>query len=203
MATTGRHYVDVLQSLLDADDHINKGEKDDESLADLKDVTISTKLKGKIYDSSLTIVLLSPYMKEFGCAEDDQWIPWEISWSLRELTRYGRVSGTNAMLAVALPDFNGQYTYAVVDNSCAVCTCTTWRTDTFFGIIARNMFNRKKPSFSGCTAHWPYNPPQIGANHSYIYPVKWEHLVQSIGAYIDIACAIRDDIDSFELSKVP
>ena len=116
--TTVRHYVDVVQTLLDADDHVNKGENDDESLADFKNSTIATKLKGKIYDSTVTVVLLSPHMKEPYSLEEDQWIPWEISWSLRELTRGDRTSGTNAILAVALPDANGSYDYAVVDGTC-------------------------------------------------------------------------------------
>jgi hypothetical protein len=201
--TTARHYVDALQALLDYTDHINKGEKDEESLAAFKDGTIASKLRGKIYDSSLTIVLLSPNMKDPSCAEDDQWIPWEIAMSLRELTRDGRVSGTNAMMAIALPDIFGQYTYAVVENSCASCHCTTWQTNSFFRIIQRNMFNRKKPNFSGCTAHYPYNPPQIGTNHSYIYPVKWGDFVQNIGLHIGIACSIHEEIDNFELSKTP
>jgi hypothetical protein len=201
--TTARHYVDVLQSLLDADDHVNKGESDNESLADFKDATIGTKLKGKIYDSSVTIVLLSPNMKEIYTAEDGQWIPWEISWSLRELTRDGRTSGTNAMLAVALPDSAGSYTHAVVDNTCTSCHCTTWQTQSFLKIIRDNMFNRKNPNFSGCSAHWPANRPQLGNNHSFIYPVKWGDFVQNIGLHIDIACLIKEDIDSYNLVKLP
>jgi hypothetical protein len=153
--TTVRHYVDVLQYLLDADDHINKGEKDEESLADFKDGTIETHLKWKIFDSTLTIVMLSPNMKEPFTEEDDQWIPWEIAMSLRQLTSQGRSSGTNAMMAVALPDMWGSYNYAVVDTTCRACNCRTWQTDPFFGIISR------------------------------------------------IAYAIRDDIESYELSKVP
>ena len=201
--TTARHYVDVLQSLLDSDDHVNKGENDNESLADFKDATVGTKLKGKIYDSSVTVVLLSPNMKEIYAAEDEQWIPWEISWSLRELTRDGRTSGTNAVLAVALPDAAGSYNYAVVDNSCPSCHCRTWQTNSFFKIIRENMFNRKNPNFSGCSVHWPSNPPQLGNNHSFIYPVKWGDFLQNIGLHIDVAIAIKDDIDSYNLVKVP
>ena len=201
--TMARDYVDILQSLLDADDHVNKGENDNESLAEFKDSTIGTKLKGKIYDSSVTIVLLSRNMKEIHTSEDDQWIPWEISWSLRELTRKGRTSGTNAMLAVALPDTAGSYNYAVVDDTCPSCHCRTWQTPSVFKIIRDNMFNRKNPNFSGCSAHWPANLPQLGDNHSFICPLKWSDFVQNIGFHINIAFAIRDDIDSYNLVKLP
>ena len=201
--TTARHYVDVLQSLLDADDHVNKGESDNESLAEFKDATISTKLKGKIYDSSVTIVLLSPNMKETYTAEDDQWIPWEISWSLRELTRAGRTSGTNAMLAIALPDAAGSYNYAVVDDTCPSCHCSTWLTNSFFKIVRDNMFNRKQPNFSECSAHWPTNRPQLGNSQSFIYPIKWGEFVQNIGLHIDISLGIKDEIDSYNLVKIP
>lgn len=200
--TTARHYVDALQAMLDADDHINKGENDNESLAEFKDGTIGTKLKDKIYDSSVTIVMLSPNMKGAYYAEDDQWIPWEISWSLRELTRDGRTSGTNAMLAVVLPDAAGNYDYAVVDDTCPTCHCRSWQTDNFFRIIRDNMFNRKNPNYSGCAAHWN-DRPVLGNNHSFIYPVKWDDFVQDIECHVNVACAIRDDIESYSLVKLP
>jgi hypothetical protein len=107
------------------------------------------------------------------------------------------------MIAVALPDAAGSYNYAVVDNTCPSCHCRTWQTDTFFKIIRDNMFNRKQPTYSGCSAHYPANPPQLGNNHSFIYPVKWGDFVQDIGLHINIACGIKDDLDSYNLVNLP
>ena len=56
--TTARHYVDKLTDILEDDDHIYKGEDDDESMESLADSTIGSKLGDKIFDSSVTIVLI-------------------------------------------------------------------------------------------------------------------------------------------------
>ena len=110
-STWPRHYVDYLKDNILSDDHIYKGEESDEDLSSYSEVYIWNHLKDKIYDSTITIVLISPNMKEPRRWEKSQWIPWEISYSLRETKRKDMTSHNNAILAVILPDKRGSYDY--------------------------------------------------------------------------------------------
>lgn len=66
------HYVTEFQNKLSAEDDINKGEEDDEDLSGFSDDAIWVKLKNRIYDSSVTVVFISPNMRESGKADRDQ-----------------------------------------------------------------------------------------------------------------------------------
>jgi len=180
--STVRDYVNLLEEKIDSSNHIYKGESDNEDLSDYSEDTIWEKLKDRIYDSSITIVMISKGMKEPYRSERSQWIPWEIAYSLRETTRNDRTSHTNAILAVVLPDTFGSYSYYITDNQCCSTKCRSLNTSFLFKILSSNMFNKKNidEEKSNCT---------IGSNvyrgfPSYIYSVKWDDFISNIDTYL-------------------
>jgi len=193
--TTARDYVDALQIPLQQYGHIYKGENDNESLGSLADATIGSKLGDKIFDSSVTLVLVSKGMKG-SSPERDQWMPWEISYSLKEQSRAGGRSRTNAVIAIILPDEFGSYSYYITEN--AACNSITLNTNFLFQILKDNMFNRKDKHILAreCNGNLIYN-----GDHSYIQSVKWNDFISRPQAYIDKGIDLRDNISMFDVVK--
>lgn len=57
-------YVDYIKNKILSGDDVYKGEKSDEDISSWSETAIWEHLKSKIYDSTITIVLISPNMKE-------------------------------------------------------------------------------------------------------------------------------------------
>ena len=104
-------YVNYIKNDVLSDADIYKGENQDEDISFWPEYKIENHLKDKMFDSTVTIVLISPNMKEPGKWQKSQWIPWEISYSVQEKIRNNRKSHRNAVLAVILPDKQGAYDY--------------------------------------------------------------------------------------------
>jgi hypothetical protein len=195
--TTVRDYVDILESKIDRSDHIYKGEDDGEDLSSLADTTIGSKLGDKIFDSTVTIVFISKGMREIHKPEKDQWIPWEISYSLKEQSRKNQNSKTNAVLAVIIPDEIRKYEYFIEDVPCPYCGgYRALKTDFLFQILRENMFNIKHPQCSDCINHKIYK-----GSPSFIHSVKWDDFINDMNRYIDIALEIRANINTYEIRK--
>lgn len=194
---TARAYVDnLIERRLH--DEIYKGEGD-EDISQFKDDTIKTRLKDKIHDSSITIVLISPNMNDFWKSESDQWIPWEISYSLKEITRNDRTSHTNGILAVVLPDRDDSYSY-MIDESCSYCKSQQIQTDKLFQIIRDNTFNKKGKDRSKGECSYCYHSFYTGGQ-SYIQIVKWRDFISNKDRYLDKTVEIRDDRKSYDIVK--
>lgn len=194
ITTTARHYVDKLAEKLEADDHIFKGEDDGESMESLADSTIGSKLGDKIFDSTVTIVLVSKGMKNYFLPEKEQWIPWEISYSLKEQSRQDQRSKSNGVIAVVLPDEIESYSFYITYD--AACKCINYNLPFLFQILRDNMFNVKEPVRHMCKDYWVYT-----GDYSYIQSVIWEDFIKSPGIFIDKAIELRARKEEFNLIK--
>lgn len=202
---TVRNYVDELEELIkDTTEHIYKGESDGEDLSQLSDTTIWNKLKNRIYDSTLTVVMLSRGMREQFKIEKNQWIPQEISYSLKEISRIDSsgkavTSRTNALLAVVVPDSSGSYTYFTEKKTCCNTGCTFYNNGTrlIFSIMGQNMFNEKSPNTDNCSS----GSRIYHGDSSYMLPVKWDDFISSPDYYIDKAYEIQNKIDNYNIRK--
>lgn len=193
--TKVRDYVDELQDKLAEGDHINKGELDGEDLSGFKDSTIASKLRDKIYDSSVTIVLISPRMKEMFNSENDQWIPWEISYSLRETTRNDKTSRMNGILAVVLPNAFGKYNYMLEKKSCCLEKCTLWHTDKLFKVLRDNMFNLKEKQQQKCVLGDAVYKGAV----SYINMIEWDRFINDIDFWINYTESIQANRTNYDI----
>lgn len=199
--TTARNYVDILDTTMTRLGHICKAEDSGEDMSGYTEEAITTKLADLLYDSTVTIVLISRGMHD-GKAEKEQWIPWEVSYSLKENTRGGRTSATNAMLAVVLPDENGLYDYFVVDHNCWWCNSRTWYQNNIFRILGSNMFNRLEPKMINCqNSSCGKINIHTGNDHSYIHPIKWNEFTFDMDNQINLALGRQTDLDSYKLEK--
>ena len=201
--STVRDYVDEFERKLDSSDNIYKGESDGEDLSNLSDSTIWEKLKDRLYDSSVIVMFISPGMREWWKSDRDQWIPWEVSYSLKEISRRNKngdsiTSHSNAMVAVVLPDTVGSYSYYLESKSCCSGGCTMHHTNNLFTIIKKNKFNRVK---NGSNRNCDNNDTIWTGTCSYIEAVKWSSFIKDYQKYIEKEIEPQDNIAEYDICK--
>ncbi|WP_446788080.1 TIR domain-containing protein [Macellibacteroides fermentans] len=197
-----RDYVNEIEGKIGSSDHIYKAESDSEDLSDLTEDQIWEHLKDRIYDSTLTIIMVSPNMKEYFKLEKEQWIPREISYSLKAISRKNKngdsvTSTENALLAVVVPDRNNSYSYYMDRKSCCSSGCITYKNANLFSIMSNNMFNLKEPNTKECDDGSIIHH----GDYSYISVVKWSDFISNMNKYIEKAYDIKENISSYTIMK--
>ena len=192
-----RDYVDELAEELKKNGNVYMGEGNDEDLTGYSDDYIYRHLKDKIYPTSITIVLISPNMKVSGRYDKSQWIPWEIFYSIYQANRNDRVSHTNAILAIVLPDQNGNYSYMIEHKTCCPSGCRLLHTDKLFTILGENMFNQKEPNRMNCVR----DEKVFRGFCSYIPMVKWCDFIQNMETHFMHAEFTRKNIEDYIMHR--
>jgi len=200
-----RAYVNYLEEII-GKESILKGEKQDESLKGRSEDQIWEILKPKVHDSSVTLVVISPGMKDHFEPETEQWMPNEIRYSLWEVSRGGRTSTTNALLGVILPDITGTYGYIYEKNSCSHCghirMLNKRGNPHLFDILRGNIFNRKNDDGNVCQGAY-CNSTIYNEDHSYLHLVTLEEFIKDgkHQEHIDKALEIKENEGLYDVEK--
>lgn len=181
----------ILEALGD-DAVYYKGETSESpDLSDTSTDNIKKNLKDMMYDTSVTIVIISPNMKK------SNWIDWEIEYSLKSITRNNRTSHTNGIVGVIMK-YNDGYSWLKTSTEHEDgCTSSSYDSNKMYSIINENRFNQN-PKVYICEKCKTVN----SLMGSYIALVEEEDFLSNPNKYIDNAFdKSENDADGYDLCK--
>lgn len=160
-------------------------------LSDTSTENIKKNLTDMMYDTSVTIVIISPNMK------NSNWIDWEIEYSLKNIIRKGRTSHTNGVVGVIMK-FNGGYSWLKTTSTNGDgCTSSSYDESKVYSIINNNRFNQNPKKYS-CDTCKTVN----ALTGSYIAYVEEETFLSDPQKYIDNAYdKSENDEAGYDLTK--
>lgn len=182
---------DIIEALGD-DATYYKGETSESpDLTDTSTENIKKNLKDMMYDTSVTIVILSPNMTE------SKWIDWEIEYCLKNISRKNRTSYTNGIVGVIMK-VDGSYSwFKSTGTDCHGNSTVSYEMNKVFDIISGNHFN-SNPEQWHCDKCKTYD----WLNGSYIAFVEEEDFLNNPQRYIDNAYdKSENDANGYELIK--
>lgn len=172
--------IDLRDRIIEAmgdDSTYYKGETSDSpNLTDTSTENIKKHLRDMMFDTSVTIVILSPHIKE------SKWIDWEIEYCLKLETRKERTSRRNGVVGVIMK-VNGSYDwfkYSVQNPD--GCKVNNYHTNLLYDIINNNRFNQDPVQYN-CESCKCYD----ALTGSYISFVEEDEFLAHIDKYIDNA----------------
>ena len=165
----------IINSLGDATYY--KGETSySPDLTDESTEHIKEELKNMMYDTSVTVVILSPNMT------DSKWIDWELEYCLKNIVRKNRTSCTNGIVGV-IQKVDGDYSwFKTISSNYHGATTVSYKMNKIFDIIANNHFNSNPPNWH-CNECRTYDSLYC----SYISFIEEDEFLSNTDKYIDNA----------------
>lgn len=186
-----RELRDRIIDALGDDSTYYKGEDGfSDDMSSLKAETIKKRLSDMIYDTTVTIVVISPHMKQ------SNWIDWEIEYSLKAISRDGVTSRSNGIVGVLME----------VDGSCDWirnthhnedgCVSSSYNENYLYDIISSNRFNQD-PKVYACTKCQTVD----ALTGSYVAFVKESDFMNDPNIYVDNAFDKSQNTSNYILNK--
>ena len=169
-----------------------KGETSDSpDLTDTSTENIKRVLRNMMYDTSVTIVIISPHMKE------SKWIDWEIEYSIKDNTRKSRTSHTNGVIGVIMKSEGSYSWFKTTRNNSDGCSSSSYDESKVYDIINNNRFNQNPKQYS-CQVCKTLN----SLTGSYIAYVEEDDFLDDPAMYIDNAYEkSENDASGYDLTK--
>ncbi len=185
---------DLRDKILDAlgeDATYYQGETaDSPDLTDTSTENIKRNLTDMMYNTSVTIIVISPNLKA------SKWIDWEIEYSLKEISRKGRTSKTNGIVGV-IQKINGGYEWLVTKSKKSDgCVVRTIDDSKLYKIINKNRYNRHDHAYA-CDECKTFGQ----LDGSYISLIDEADFLSNPNKYIENAFEKSEKADEFDLTK--
>lgn len=160
-------------------------------LTDASTEKIKEHLKDMIYDTSVTIVVISPNLK------DSDWIDWEIEYSLKEIKRGDRYSKSNGIVGVIMK-YNDGYDWLISKNQNSDgCVSRQIDSSKLYDIVNNNRYNLNTDYKYACPNCKTFDQ----LNGSYIALIEEEDFLSDVDSYIENAYQKSRTIDDYNITK--
>jgi hypothetical protein len=182
---------EIIKALGDDATYYQGETSDSPDLTDTSTDNIKKHLKDMIYGTSVTIVIISPNIKE------SKWIDWEIEYSLKEITRNDKTSRTSGIVGVVMKQ-NDNYTWlrTSTNNSDGHVSIST-NNSLLYDIISKNRGNQVSKEYF-CDKCGTID----ALTGSFISLVTEEEFLSNPTKYIDNAFDKAKNIDNYEIRKI-
>ena len=172
----------IIKAMGEDATYYNGETSDSPDMSDESNLKIQEYLKDCMYPTSVTIVIISPHMKE------SNWIDWEIAYCLKKITRYGRTSHRNGIVGVIMKVNNSYDWFKYRHTNADGCSVLNYHTEKVYDIINDNRFNQEPPVYS-CDKCKCVN----ALTGSYIAFVEEDEFLANIDKYINNAYDKSED----------
>lgn len=132
----------IIKALGDDASYYQGETSDSPDLTDTSTENIKKNLKNMMYDTSVTIVIISPHIKE------SKWIDWEIEYCLKNITRKNRTSHTNGVVGVIMKVNGGYDWFKYTSTKPDGCSVTNYYDSKVYDIINNNRYNQHPKVYS-------------------------------------------------------
>lgn len=181
---------EILDALGDDATYYQGETAESPDLTDTSTENIKRILRDMMYDTSVTIVIISPNVIL------SKWIDWEIEYSLKEITRNERTSKINGVVGVIQEHYGNYDWFVTTSNKTDGCNVRTYDTSKLYDIINNNRYNRKVTKYA-CDRCQSFDQ----LDGSYISLIDANKFLNNPGNYIENAYKKSENSDDFNLCR--